>query len=238
MKAAAVGLSGQDSQDQLKLPCIVWTNLVFQVPQRKIPSEVTTRKNRRQERNLIAASKQGFRSEDGIRDKKNREGKWPPLWTGCSQENAPEDGQVSTLPGSPDMNPPLLPAPKILVTSEKQPPRKILVDLRPLLENVIDPVDSWPKKPLEKKQLLQEGCPSSTSGDFGDEGCLEGGGEDQAPETPAGFPKDRGIPRVHIFLPPIGASKLYRKKIKIAKRTTWAPPGESTQLRKITFAQV
>ncbi|KAG8126907.1 hypothetical protein E2320_022068, partial [Naja naja] len=187
MKAAAVGLSGQDSQDQLKLPRIVWTNLVFQVPQRKIPSEVTTRKTRREERNLIAASKQGFRSENGIRNKMNREGKW--------------------------------------------------LDLRPLLENVMDPLDSWQKKPLEK-QLLQEGCPSSTSGDFGDEGRLEGGGEDQATKTPAGFPKDRGIPRVHLFLPPIGASKLYRKKIKIAKRTTWVPPRESTQLRKTTLPAI
>ncbi|XP_039188949.1 uncharacterized protein LOC120303462 [Crotalus tigris] len=219
MKAAAVGLSGQDSRDQLKLPCVVWTNLVFQVPQSKIPSKVTTRKTRNQERSLIAASKQGFRNEDGITRKKNGESKLPPLWTGCSQED-----------------PPLLSSPKTWVPSEKQPTRKILVDLRPLLENVMDPVDSWEKKPLEK-QPLQERCPS-TSGDPRGEGLLEGGGEDRATETPADFSEDRGIPRVHLFLPPIGASKLRRKKIKISKRTIWVLPEESTQLRKIPLPAI
>ncbi|XP_058018522.1 uncharacterized protein LOC131187843 [Ahaetulla prasina] len=135
------------------------------------------------------------------------------------------------------MNPPLFPALKTLVTSDKQPPRKILVDLRPLLENVMDPLDSGGKKPSEK-QPLQERCPPSTFGDSRDGGSLEGGGEDQATELPAHFPKDREIPRVHLFLPPIGASKLSRKKSKISKRTIWAPPGESTQLRKITLPAI
>ncbi|XP_060548830.1 uncharacterized protein LOC117680068 isoform X2 [Pantherophis guttatus] len=237
MKAAAVGLSGQDCQDQLKLPRIIWTNLVFQVPQRKIPSEVTTRKIRRQDRNLTAASKQGFRSDDGIITKKEERRNIAAPRSGCSREDASLDGQVSSLPGSQDRSPPLLPAPKTLITSDKQPRRKILVDLRPLLENVMDPLDSWEKKPL-KKQPLQERCPSSASGASRDEGNLEGGGEDQATKTPADFPKDREIPRVHLFLPPVGASKLYRKKIKISRRTIWAPPRESTQLRKITLPPI
>ncbi|XP_070602530.1 uncharacterized protein [Erythrolamprus reginae] len=88
MKAAAVGPPGQDSRDHLKLPRIVWTNLVFQVPRSKIPPEVTTRKTRRQEGNLTATSKHSFRSEGGIIKRKNREGILLPLWTGGSQPTA------------------------------------------------------------------------------------------------------------------------------------------------------
>ncbi|XP_025024484.1 uncharacterized protein LOC112541035 isoform X2 [Python bivittatus] len=237
MKAAAVGLSGVDSQDPLKLPRFVWTNLVFQVPQRQIQSKVTTRKTRRQERNLAAVSKQGLRSEGCIPRRKNGERKLLPLWTSCSEEDETEDGRASTLPGSPAVNPPLLPAPKSLDTSEKQPPRKILVDLRPLLENVMDPVDSWREKPLEKDPP-KERCPSSNSGDSRDESLFGGGGDDQATEMPAEFSKDCGIPRVHLFLPPIRASKLYRKSIKTSRRTIWTSPVESTQLRKTTFPAI
>ncbi|XP_013931926.1 PREDICTED: uncharacterized protein LOC106557257 [Thamnophis sirtalis] len=103
----------------------------------------------------------------------------------------------------------------------------------------MDPLDSWEKKPLEKQQL-QERCPPPTSGDSRHEGLLGGGGGggDQATERPADFHKDREIPRVHLFLPPVGASKLYRKKIKVSKRSIWVPPGESTQLRKITLPAI
>ncbi|XP_070602512.1 uncharacterized protein [Erythrolamprus reginae] len=245
MKAAAVGPPGQDSRDHLKLPRIVWTNLVFQVPRSKIPPEVTTRKTRRQEGNLTATSKHSFRSEGGIIKRKNREGILLPLWTGGSQVNPSPGGLVSILPGSLDTNPPLSPSPKkTLVTSEKQPPRKILVDLRPLLENAMDPLDSREKKPLEK----QKRSPASISGDSrkeglpgergGGRGVVEGGGRDQANEPPAVFPKDREIPSVHLFLPPLEASKLYRKKIKISKRNIWAPPGELTRLRKISLPTI
>lgn len=87
-------------------------------------------------------------------DKKNQKAKSSPLHLDYLQEDVAEERRDAPPPKSYTVNPPS--APKNVVFQEKHAVRKILVDLRPILETVMEPFSSQQEDPARADSAQED----------------------------------------------------------------------------------
>ncbi|XP_061457840.1 uncharacterized protein LOC133372789 [Rhineura floridana] len=220
-------LASLGPQELSRPPRLIWADLVFPVPQRQVGSKGATK-----ERAALRAASQGHPRSEGCNvGQGNRTTKLWHLHLGCIPEDEAEERGDSVAPKCPAAN-----LPSIRETEgaqERRAVKKILVDLRPILENVVDLSDYSQEEPSERDPQ-NDGQPSWKGGGLSSEGLVERGGchaaeAATASSTDGGVYKDISLPPTE---GPFQAPRLHAESADKTPKGIHAQPGDSTEFQK------